>query len=276
MSFASDITPILIKHENGARIFEAQITPNWLIVVGPNGGFIAALILRAMNIAQNQDQDQDQIRLPRSLTIDYLASPQLAPVEIETKIIRQGRSLTSRIAYMKQDDKLIAQASASFSLSHQETLSLASKSMPEVAPPDQCDPMPAMLPIHGNYQMRPAFGAFPFTNGAVPVSGGWTALNEPPEQLWPETLAAISDAWPPALFSIMKQEDFQSSRGMPTIELSIYFIAPQNYAAINGHDPVLARFETREAYEGFFTEDGDIWSQQGQLLARARQIAIVR
>ncbi len=277
MSFEQDITPTLIKQQDNVHFFEAQITPNWLIVVGPNGGFIAALILRAMNLAQNQNEDEpDRIRLPRSLTIDYFAPPQIAPVVIETSIIRQGGRLTSRRAAMKQDGKLIAQASAAFSLSYQETIKLAPAPMPQVASPDQCEPMEPMLPIHQNYQMRPAFGAQPFANGTMPVSGGWTSLNEPPPQLWAETLAAIADAWPPALFSIMNPEDFQSSRGMPTVELSVYFIAPQNYAAIKGDEPVLARFEALEVYEGFFTEDGTIWSQQGQLLARARQIAIAR
>ena len=271
MPFEQDIQPTLISETNGIKTFQAQILQHWLIVVGPNGGFIAALFARALTAALN-----DPERLPRSLTIDYFSVPQLEPVSIETKILRAGRSLTSCYALMKQNDKIIAQANASFSTTQTSSIDLPAEPMPDVLPPEKCQPLPPMLPIHANYDMRPAFGAVPFAQGDRAISGGWTKLKQPPQQLNPETIAAISDAWPPALFSIMSHESFQQSKGMPTIELSVYFVAPENYPRISQNDYLLARFQAREASQGFFTEDGDIWSQQGQLLARARQIAIAR
>ena len=271
MSFESDIQTILSHETNGIKTFQAQILQHWLIVVGPNGGFIAALMLRALTAALN-----DPERLPRSLTINYFSVPRLEPVSIETKTLRAGRSLTSCYALMKQNDKIIAQANAAFSTTQTSSIELPAEPMPKTPPPEQCTPMPPMLPIHANYDMRPAFGALPFSQGDHAISGGWTKLKQPPQQLNPETIAAISDAWPPALFSIMSHESFQQSKGMPTIELSVYFVAPENYPRISPNDYLLARFKAREASHGFFTEDGDIWSQQGQLLARARQIAITR
>ena len=272
MSFESDIQTTLISETNGIKTFHAEMHQNWLIVVGPNGGFIAALLMRALTAALN-----DPERLPRSLTIDYFSVPQLEPVSIETKTLRAGRSLTSCYALMKQNDKIIAQANAAFSITQTGSIELPAEPMPDVLPPEQCTPMPPMLPIHANYDMRPAFGALPFAQGDRAISGGWTKLKQPPPaQIFPEMLAAVSDGWPPALFSIMSHESFQQSKGMPTIELSVYFVAPENYPRISPNDYLLARFKAREASHGFFTEDGDIWSQQGQLLARTRQIAIAR
>jgi hypothetical protein len=39
-------------------------------------------------------------------------------------------------------------------------------------------------------------------------------------------------------------------------------------------DPVLGRFESRHSAEGFFEEDGELWSPDGVLIAQCRQLAL--
>ena len=262
MNFETAITPQRISDSSArnsfTKTYKGHITQDWVIVVGPNGGFIAAYLLRAARLAVEGN------RLARSLTVDYFAAPKISACQIKTQIIRQGKSLTFVRAEMWQEDILCASAIASFSLPYDTRIHLPHEKMPAALSFDESPLMPKMLPIHNNYEMRSAFGTQPFTSGDKAISGGWTRLLEPPADFNAEMLAAISDCWPPALFSIMSQEQFGKSRGMPTIELSVYFVQAEIYPQLKPTEPVLARFQARETLGGLFTEDGDIWSKNGQ------------
>ncbi|MGZ4784895.1 MAG: acyl-CoA thioesterase domain-containing protein, partial [Acidimicrobiales bacterium] len=54
----------------GAGRYTARVDPGWWIERGPNGGYVAALILRAVT-AEVADPD----RQLRSFTVHYLAPP---------------------------------------------------------------------------------------------------------------------------------------------------------------------------------------------------------
>ncbi len=215
-------------------------------------------------------------RAARSLSVDYLARPAEGEVEIAVEVLRRGRSLTFLQARMRQGDRLVAVCCASFSRPREGTQSavFCESRMPEAPPPEACPPVPPLLPIHENYEMRFAFGAVPFSGGEKALGGGWVRLQEPGAGVSAELLAAISDGWPPSVMSRMSDRE-GLGRGVPTIELSVYFIAPEACAPLRGDDWLLARFETPHVQEGFLVENGEIWSPGGILLARSRQIAVV-
>src|SRR3954470_12484666 len=93
-----------------AGVFEGHVNRDWWIVFGPNGGFLAAMLVKAMGASV-----QDDTRMARSLTIHYTAAPVEGPVRILTTIERAGRSLTTLSARMEQGDRLIALAIGAFS-----------------------------------------------------------------------------------------------------------------------------------------------------------------
>src|SRR4051812_4874411 len=94
--------------------FSAEIDERWLVVRGPNGGYVAAIILRAL-----MDAQPDPERTPRSFTIQYPRAPQPGPVEVSVAIEHTGRALTSMSARMEQDGKLMALALAAFASSRE-------------------------------------------------------------------------------------------------------------------------------------------------------------
>src|SRR4051794_10615821 len=74
----------------GEGRYTARIDPGWWIERGPTGGYVAALILRAVT-AEVAEPD----RRLRSFTVHYLAPPHEGPVDVVVTVERQGRSLTS-------------------------------------------------------------------------------------------------------------------------------------------------------------------------------------
>src|SRR4051794_9621530 len=88
-----------------AGVFEGHVNRDWWIVFGPNGGFLAAMVVKAMGTAVD-----DPTRVPRSLTVHYTAAPAEGPVRITTTIERAGRSMTTVTARMEQGSRLIALA----------------------------------------------------------------------------------------------------------------------------------------------------------------------
>src|SRR4030088_1246024 len=98
-------------------VYESRAVRDWWIARGPNGGYIAAMLVRALIDAVGDDE-----RPPRSLTIHYTAAPAERPVRIATTIARAGRSLTTVTARMEQDDRLIAIAIGAFSKARRDAL----------------------------------------------------------------------------------------------------------------------------------------------------------
>ena len=87
------------------------------------------------------------------------------------------------------------------------------------------------------------------------------------------TLAAISDAWPPAIFTSSDMPP--TFGGVPTVDLTVHILAPEALAALAPDAFVLVVFQTRAVQGGYLEEDGEIWSPTGQLLAQARQVGVV-
>jgi len=134
------------RHADGH--FEADIDTGWWVIRGPNGGYIAAIALRAACEAV-----QDEARTPRSLTVHYLSPPVEGPASVETRIERTGRSLSTVMARMSQGDHLRAIAIAALS-TPRESHSFYHAEMPDVPPADSLEPSPPSIPIHDRYEYR--------------------------------------------------------------------------------------------------------------------------
>lgn len=253
----------------GDGVFSATLDRGWWIVAGPNGGYLAATLLRALDAAQG-----DPERAARSLTIHYLAAPAEGPVRIETGIERTGGALTSVSGRMLQGDRPIALSLAAFSKPRRSGVALADARMPEMPPPDGCPALPETpIELHRRFDMRWGTGTRPFSQGERAESGGWIRLAEPlPVDA---CLAAVyCDAFPPAIFGKVPREGL--SGGVPTVDLTIHFREALPRADARAEDFTLAHFRTREGREGFIEEDGELWSADGVLLAQSRQLALAR
>jgi acyl-CoA thioesterase len=269
--FDRDTAVVPVPGADGA--FEGRVDRGWWIVRGPNGGYLAAILLRALGAAVG-----DPAREPRSLAVHYLRPPAEGAVRIETRLERVGRSLTNASARLLQDGALQAVALAAFSTPRAAPglRDFQHARMPEVEPPEALEPLPAeaahALPMRQRYEQRWAVGARPWSRSPRALAGGWIRLAEP-RPLDAPLVAALADAWPPAVFSHAEMGALLG--GVPTVDLTVHFRAPLPPPGAGAHPWVLAVFQSRVARDGFVEEDGELWTRDGTLLAQSRQLAAV-
>jgi acyl-CoA thioesterase len=249
--------------------YSATMAKSWWVVRGPNGGYLAAVILRALT-----DAVDDPERRPRSLTVHYASAPTEGDVELFTRLERVGRSLSTCSCRMEQGGKLVALAVAAFSLSR-EGPEFCDLVMPQVPGPELYVPSTRPFdapPIASRYEIRWAIGHPPgpgMPSGARAIAGGWIRLPElrPVDAL---LAAAITDGWIPPTFSRI-----QAPVVVPTVDLTIHFRSDLPHPGLAADAFVLAQFRTTVAAGGFLEEDGEIWAPDGTLLAQSRQLATV-
>ncbi len=248
--------------------FELDVDPSSFIVRGPNGGYLAAVLLHAMSIRVS-DLGDDPTRPPRSLTVHYAHAPIIGPATVTTELVRVGRSLVTCSARLDQFGKPTLAALAAFSPAW------AGPQWQHDPPPDVPGPNTVglsllerpPLPFTSYWDHRFAFGTPPGGKSPTAESGGWIRLAEP-EPIDAIVVAAMADAWVPAAFAIVDAP-------VPTIDLTVHFRHSLPYVALGAEDFVLARFASRTAADGFVEEDGQLWAPDGVLIAQSRQLAIL-
>lgn len=250
----------------GPGEYSAAVHPGWWVVKGPHGGYLAAIVLRAMTA-----EIDDATRPPRSFTTHFAAAPAEGPVTVSTKIEREGRSMTTISARMQQDDRLVALSLAAFS-APRAGFDFDDAPMPEAGSPGDGMQVPVggdnIPPFLGNFDMRWLFGGPPFSGSPEAVVGGWMRMADPATADAP-AVACLLDAWAPAIFP-------RADRLVvaPTIDLTIHF---RNALPVPGAAPddyYLGRFSSTLSRDGFFEEDGALWRADGTLIAQSRQLAL--
>jgi acyl-CoA thioesterase len=247
----------------GGGRFRGHVAPAWFTPRGANGGFLAAMVLRAI-----MQSEPDADRAPRSLTLHYLRPPAEGELLLTVTEERRGRRLTTFSARAEQDGRLCILALAALSQDFPTSLQYGER-MPEAAPPDGLVVRedPNAPPIARRFATQNAIGHAPFSGADEAITGGWIAFaGDQPSPLDPPALALLSDAWLPSPFVLL--HDFV---GVPTIDLTIHFRARSEGRT----GPALVVFRSRTSAEGFFEEDGELWSQDGTLLAQSRQLGPV-
>ncbi len=251
----------------GGGRFGAEMSERWWVGKGPNGGYVAAVILRAIQARAGA------ARPPRSLTVHYQRAPLVGAVEIGVEVVREGGRVTFLSARMTQEGKVQATAQAVLSGNWSDDDGYSELTMPDAGEPGELhaiDPekrssRPNMLQ---NYLVRPALGEQAFSGGA-PHTGAWIRSREP-RLLDAPLAAAFLDTWFPASFVRLERP-----YGAPTIDYTVHFRSPLPPAGATPEDPYLVSFRSNIARHGFFEEDGELWSADGTLLAQSRQLALL-
>lgn len=247
----------------GEGAFRALISEDYWVQVGPNGGYLTALALRAALTAVPEPE-----RLPRSIHARFLSPPHAGACELQVSVLRRGRTMTTVAVRMLQDGRGFLEASACFSEPFSD-IAFDDAKRPSAVPIEAGEPLPKAIPLNHRYDMVRAIGE-PFRTGARALGGGYLRFAEP-RPIDALALAALWDGWPPAVFTRAIEQRFRGA--VPTVEASCFFRAPQHVVPAGEH--VLIQVESRSARDGFVEEDAELWTTDGVLLLQSRQVALL-
>lgn len=256
--------------EPGEARFDAVIADGWKAGRGPHGGYLAAMLLRALT-----ETIDDAVRAPRSLTIHYARQPEVGPVQITTRIERSGRSLSTMSARMEQDGRTLALVLAAFSVPW------AGPEIHDLPLPDVEPAGPSRVPSTAHERgapqftrhlvMEPRLDGRPLTGERRAMEvGSWIGLAEA-RPLDAPALAFFSDALIPSPFMATGEP-----AAAPTIDLTVHFrVSLPRTPQPDPHELCFVQVSSKLVHEGFFEEDGTIWAADGTVLAQSRQLAIL-
>lgn len=249
----------------GDGSWEGEIAAGWETPRGPLGGYVMAIALRGLELAV-----ADPGRTARSATMHFLRVPEPGPVTVRAEVERSGRSLSTVSGRVEQAGKLIGIALGAWSAPWPGP-ELPSNPMPDVEPAEPREAPPGNFPrrdppaFTGRLTMQHRFGDGPFTESERGEVGGWLGLLEerPLDAL---TIAVLADAWFPAPWPRLSE-----LAPAPTIDLTIHFRTSLPLP----DSLLLGRFRNQLVRDGFFDEDGELWTPDGTLVAKSRQLGLL-
>jgi acyl-CoA thioesterase len=278
---ATAVTPL------GDGRYAGEVFAGWSALPGPNGGYLAALGVRALQAEVDPTGD----RQLRSLTCHYLRPAHEGEIELEVELVRSGKRFSTARLTAVQDGKEAFTGLAAFAVPGLASAAAWSPDPPAVAPAPARDadrlppdaftpesgawiaPTDEMPPIVHRVKIAPRFGSNPFAGvplvpGEAPVAGGWMELPEP-RPIDAAYVALLTDAWwPPSL------QPLSELAVAPTVDLTIHVRGDLPPAGLPDQ-PVLGRFHTAAVQGGLMEEDGMLFLPDGTLLAQSRQLALL-
>ena len=251
--------------EEGLR---TALSPNWQ-VTGPQGGYVAAIALRAMALLVQPEF------VPVALTAQYLTAAAAGPAEVEARLLRQGRQAAFTTARVFQGERNELGASASFfhPVDGPARLALTPPALPG---PDACIPMatPAppgqTFPFHENFDFRISEDLFK-PGHAEDDFIFWARYRE---QTWGDNLVVQAASLIPLLDMAVFPASFRAIPNFPgavTLDLTAHW---HSYPVPS--EWLLFRGRCQHAGSGMLNGWAEAWTPDGRLLATAAQQAVLR
>lgn len=262
MGFGDDSA---VEREGEGR-YTAEICEGWDIAGNANGGYLLAMIGRAVADATGKPH-------PVALSAHYLAPGTPGPVAIDITVLRIGGRHATATATMRADDRpLIAAVATTTDLSAvpADGPELIDAEPPELPPVGECV---AMEPAEGgppSFMGRVELRLHPDDAGFLAGQGsgrarvrGWFRLRGA-EPIDPIGLLVAVDGFPPTIFNASLPVAWT-----PTVELTAHV------RGLPTGDWLRCEFSTRFLTGGYLEEDGVVWDDTDRLIAQSRQLALV-
>ncbi|SPE58349.1 hypothetical protein SNS2_3948 [Streptomyces netropsis] len=252
-----------------SAVFDADLSAGWTIGHAVNGGYLLALLGRALGETLRHPD-------PFSITAHYLSASKPGPALIRTEQIRASRTLSTGQATLLQFDEDGAEVERIRVLATYGELDALPEDVrttakpPALPPYERClsseDGDPSTTPeIAGRLDIRLDPATAGWAIGAPGGQGemrGWFGLADGRD---PDPLALLLavDALPPAVFEL------GVTGWVPTIELTAHIRSRP------APGPLRVSVSTRNLAGGYLEEDAEVWDSQDRLVAQSRQLARV-
>jgi acyl-CoA thioesterase len=260
VGFASDTA----VRATGEDSYSAEVRPGWDIAGHANGGYLLAIVVRAMREATGRPD-------PVTVTGHFLSPGQPGPVSISTEVVKRGRRFSTATGSLDAGGARLLQVLGSFGdVSSPIGPERVDAEPPDLPAPDSCvavvpgDTFPPPFMGRVDLRLHPDDAGFAIgTPSGQPRVRGWFRLRdgEPSDTV---ALVLAADAFPPTIFNAALPVAWT-----PTVELTAHVRARPQPGWLR------CAFTTRFVTGGFLEEDGEIWDDTGRLVAQSRQLALI-
>ena len=263
MRFRTDTT--VVRDGTG---WTGTIHDAWDILGNANGGYVAAIAARAFCEAVGRPD-------PISVTTHYLAPGRPGPVELDVRVVKEGRrfatgSVTMRAADGRPVVEVLMNA-GDLAEAGDEPDHIVDATPPplppfeEIAPRGE-HPVDGSPALFGRLDVRihpddAGFGAGRPSGHARMRAWFGFADDEPIDAIG---LVFAADAMPPTIFNAALPLGW-----VPTVEMTTHVRRHPAPGALRTEST------TRFVTGGFLEEDGLLWDRDGALVAQSRQLALV-
>ncbi|MGD9961027.1 thioesterase family protein [Nocardioides sp.] len=262
MDFEFDRTTSVTSIDGG---FELDLDPGWVVGGGVNGGYLLAVLGRAVRRTLPGKPD------PFSVSAHYLSASVPGPARVQTHVVRDGGRTGTARAELSQAGEARITALATFGDLAALPDEVRTTALPPDLPPLEDCVQTAMAPaetrrtapVLDRFDLRLDPSSIGWALGAPSGRGviqGWTRLADGRE---PDPLALLMfcDSLPPVTY------DLGLMGWAPTIELTCHV------RAVPAPGWLRIRHATTNLAGGMFEEDCDLWDSRGRLVAQSRQLA---
>ena len=244
--------------------WQGTLSPAWNIGDNPNGGYMVACALRALNDVLPHPH-------PLSVTTHFLRTGIAGEAfKIQIELIRTGRTLSTVRATLLQAAKarieiLAAYGDLDTGVGVGTTLTVPPPELPEpgTCPLRSGETQGIHLPILERLEVRLHPAQADAGNYPRAVVSGWIRHVDERDPDAP-SLVVFADAFPPSPFAMLGVVGW-----VPTLELTVHV------RAIPAPGWIRAEFSTRDLQGGRMIESGQLWDSNGVLVAQSRQLGLV-
>ncbi|WP_370619041.1 thioesterase family protein [Mumia qirimensis] len=254
-------------HRSADGAYEAVVDADWSVGTKPNGGYLLTMLGRAAVASAGHAHVV-------TTSAHYLHSPDAGPVEIETAVLRKGRSADHVRATMLQDGRACVEAVFMIGTLEAGTAPRWDAGVPARPSASRADgirvpgqsPTGLRVPVMDQVDLRLEPATASFALGRPSGSGelrGWLAFLDGAD-FDPLSLLYAVDAFPPATMEI------KPTGWVPTLEMTVYVRALPEPGPLT----ILHRAQLVEADR--VDETTTVWDSADRLVAQATQLAGVR
>ena len=231
------------------------------------GGLVAAVIYEKLI------QKIEKTRPVQSIMMSFVAPVSVGELSIQTTLLREGKSAIQVQSSAYQEGKVVAVMLASFGTERASMVSVLPEMAPEFKAPRDVNEFPFIPGLtpdftqHFNY--RYTEGKMPFMGSKDTHMGGWIKLRDPSSKVAsvPEILALL-DAWPPAVFTMLKKPASGSS-----LTWTISFVEQPEDCTASDWWQYQANIESSN--HGYSHIDASLWDKNGRVAVISRQTVSV-
>lgn len=246
--------------ETAPSVYSGAISENWLINKNPNGGYLMAILARAMT-------DKSEKQSTPIITANYISRCRPGKVEVRVEEISVSKQFSRYEARLFQDGVEKTRAFGTFASENSEcAINRNETSAPLLSSREACIGMPPIpgYTVFDNLDLLldpPCAGWLQGKLIETSENRGWFRFRETRRHDIFSVLQII-DSMPPAAFA---------SQGVaawvPTIELSV------SIRNIPDTEWLRCALRTRHITCGLLEADCEVWDETGNLVAISRQIA---